>query len=489
MKCGHSFCSLCIRRHCDATLNRTTSEQCPCCREKIDLQQDLRKNVSLGALVDKFKVLSKDLLAALFQSSASCEPASSKKRVRMVTPGKAITARLAQYHFHGASKEVVRKAMEEVTRDSKVKLRAEGSKEAMERRLRELIHLINAQLGADCPLSLEEAVEAINYQDKLADAEALKARRTSSSSSSSAAASSAEQGFRALTQKALAAKQQANPAPVTPSPAPLRQHQQQQVYEQRGPWRIAISAALQRPFYFNTETELGQFSLPADLAALMAEDDEQDHLRHSPSPAHDQDHEHEQAEEHDYEHEQPLGEEEDSEEQRVYTQFSLLSQPAVQSEDAPLAGPQEPLLLLSDTPSSSSLPPPSSSSTSSTSSSSSAHIVIEEEEEEVLLPPPSAAAQEVQTQLDPAGLSQLSAAQWVCLTCTYINSSRRRPKCEMCEAANPAHVTVPYSKPSRSLRGPANYNESALVKASLSQSTLTYSSSNSSQKHKKQRKV
>lgn len=91
LKCGHSFCSLCIRKHCDATYNRTTHEICPCCREKADLV-DLRKNVSLASVIDKYREFGKDLLDFLISKPSELNEVQDngmkgKKRVRMVTPG------------------------------------------------------------------------------------------------------------------------------------------------------------------------------------------------------------------------------------------------------------------------------------------------------------------------------------------------------------------------------------------------------------------
>ncbi|RYH05599.1 hypothetical protein EON65_44270, partial [archaeon] len=49
-----------------------------------------------------------------------------------------------------------------------VKLKLEGDKDTLERRLRELIHLLNAQSGQgeDSILTLDECIDRINAQDK-----------------------------------------------------------------------------------------------------------------------------------------------------------------------------------------------------------------------------------------------------------------------------------------------------------------------------------
>lgn len=173
--CGHSFCSLCIRRHCDTTLNvnRAAAERCPTCKEKLDVV-DLRKNSSLSSLVLNYKTLGKQLYDAIFSQASASFPASalkSTKKVRVVTPGhgKRITSRVTQYQLHGSSKEYVKKCIEDVTKDSKVKLKSDGSKDILERRLRELIHLINSQVGMSESeaLTLDECVEKINSQVRI----------------------------------------------------------------------------------------------------------------------------------------------------------------------------------------------------------------------------------------------------------------------------------------------------------------------------------
>ena len=56
----------------------------------------------------------------------------------------------------------VRKAVDDVTKGSSIQLRLDGDKDAIEKRLKELIHLINAQLGSEHPLTLNGAIQKIN---------------------------------------------------------------------------------------------------------------------------------------------------------------------------------------------------------------------------------------------------------------------------------------------------------------------------------------
>lgn len=182
--CGHSFCALCIRRHCDPMINRATANACPICRAKADTF-DLRKNTTLAIVVEHFRGLRKDLADALTNaesgvvvSNSSSAVASEAGKRHMTGSGKEITGRLSQFNLHGLSKDKVKKIIEQATKDSRVKLRLEGDKDALERRLKDLVHLHNAQIGAINPLTLDQVIEKINVQSIIMEKEQLKANKT-----------------------------------------------------------------------------------------------------------------------------------------------------------------------------------------------------------------------------------------------------------------------------------------------------------------------
>ena len=198
LKCGHTYCSLCIQRHCDSTLNRTNPGYCPSCREKAD-PFDMRKNTLIATVVEHYKNARKDIFDLLIQQkttvvavaeddveAATGSSRSSSRRVKDQPPphipvgsthvngnhrGHKITSKLTHFHLHGLSKEKVKKIIEDVTKESKIKLRVDGEKEALERRLRELVHLANAQIDAENPLTLDEAIQSINQQVKSKETE------------------------------------------------------------------------------------------------------------------------------------------------------------------------------------------------------------------------------------------------------------------------------------------------------------------------------
>lgn len=178
--CGHSFCALCIRRHCDPMINRATANACPICRAKADTF-DLRKNTTLAIVVEHFRGLRKDLADALANTKSGVVVSNSTSEAGkrpMTGAGKEITGRLSQFNLHGLSKDKVKKIIEQATKDSRVKLRLEGDKDALERRLKDLVHLHNAQLGAINPLTLDQVIEKINVTSIVMEKEQLKAYKT-----------------------------------------------------------------------------------------------------------------------------------------------------------------------------------------------------------------------------------------------------------------------------------------------------------------------
>jgi hypothetical protein len=74
INCGHSFCSMCIRKHLDRNFNVITFNQCPMCREKADTSQ-LRPNRSLGQILDRFKASREGLLGLVRSSNSSSSSA------------------------------------------------------------------------------------------------------------------------------------------------------------------------------------------------------------------------------------------------------------------------------------------------------------------------------------------------------------------------------------------------------------------------------
>ena len=141
LKCGHSFCSICIRKSLDKVLNAhrtTTYMQCPSCREKAD-SADLIPNRALAVVITNYKTMRKDLFSFLSQptnnnmgipnKAASASSSSSSSSAPHTTHGNLVIRRMPHYNFHGMTREKIRKTIENHTKESKVKLRLDGDKE------------------------------------------------------------------------------------------------------------------------------------------------------------------------------------------------------------------------------------------------------------------------------------------------------------------------------------------------------------------------
>jgi hypothetical protein len=196
LKCGHSYCSICIRKHFDKALNRTSSvDFCPFCREKAEAF-DLKKNTTLASVVRQFRILRKDLVELIQNKGETVDSSSSRSAVagsatkagagagggeRAAEPkaeGTAITVRHPHFASHGQSVAAVKKEINRVCGSSRVRLRMDGDKATNERRLRELVHLMNAQLDSLAPLTLEQAIRQVNASETRLDKEAFHSNRS-----------------------------------------------------------------------------------------------------------------------------------------------------------------------------------------------------------------------------------------------------------------------------------------------------------------------
>jgi hypothetical protein len=61
LPCGHTYCSMCIRKHFDRKLNVVSYDQCPSCREKSEMAL-LKCNKQLQSVIIAFIAVRSDLL-------------------------------------------------------------------------------------------------------------------------------------------------------------------------------------------------------------------------------------------------------------------------------------------------------------------------------------------------------------------------------------------------------------------------------------------
>lgn len=185
LNCGHTFCSICIRKHFDKTLNRTSSDVCPSCREKAD-SADLKVNRAMASTVSLFTKLRKELFTQLNSTNDGSDSdfeildLANVKSISRHQSGSStvITQRIPHFSFHGMSKDKVKKTIDKLLENCRSKLRMDGDKDVLERRLREVVHLNNAQINALQPLTLDQVVRYVNERENAKEAEARKSAKT-----------------------------------------------------------------------------------------------------------------------------------------------------------------------------------------------------------------------------------------------------------------------------------------------------------------------
>lgn len=210
LRCGHSFCSLCIRKHLDRTINigKNTFNQCPNCAESAEVV-DLRPNRSVAVVVQLFEKSRPALLALLKQSISKADneeevidtavghkgrgrkranPASNNTAevnncvevLNIDFPnGAPITKRMPLHSFHKMQLSQIKKLVEKATSCSKVRLRLDGNKDALEWRFREFVHLHNAQVDAINPKTMDWVINKINKMESSKDIAAMQEKMTS----------------------------------------------------------------------------------------------------------------------------------------------------------------------------------------------------------------------------------------------------------------------------------------------------------------------
>lgn len=404
--CGHSFCKDCIRGHCDDG----NTLRCPDCQEAVTVTE-MRRNVSLARLVEKFRTLGPELQQVLPRAG------NAKKRVRLVTPGK----ENVDGGSGGEEAEVVERAAS-----------------------------VPRRRFCKPPLP-EPPSHTLPTQKLLQERPVVLATPppTQIPSSSSSAAIIAEEA---------------------PPVENLLERLSELPAEALGPWQVAYSARLGRPFFFHREALTGQFALPRDLRLALTPPSREEETEEG---------------------------ERDSEGDHIFTQLSA-SQGELhilpdgndgkkdqEGRQMEIESQSEPQLLLNPTASISSAasstptePPrgsecqdhPISEQVSVNNAGASSPEIVESAALDSTGPDRKGWTQE--QEIDCLA-SQLRGQQWICRACTFINDDRRRAACDLCETANPDYVPpTRSSKPSRSSsQRVTTYNEAALFRASFTPSS------------------
>eukprot|EP01034_Spumella_vulgaris_P030935 gene30935-38234_t len=179
----------------------------------------------------------------------------------------------------------------------------DGDKDVLERRLREVIHLNNAQLNALQPLTFDQVIKHVNDRETAKESEARKSAGTISKLEklkSGQTVKELDTHFASLVKKAQDLKKQqaadrvtkdaldeqktsssnsTNDENIVSVPQSLNSAVVHDLLDRPytwGPWRVVMSHKLGRPFFFNTQTQIGQFAVPPELLLTVRPTDEEE---------------------------------------------------------------------------------------------------------------------------------------------------------------------------------------------------------------------
>lgn len=302
LRCGHSFCSLCIRKHI------LLKHDCPFCHENISVQ-DLQSNRVLASIVNAFRDARSQLIQASSpqESTIACDNTKSatKQRKRGRDGHKQASTphevrKMPLLNYHGMKDKGLKDALKRLDEGSCVKLNYTGTKDVLIRRHKEFVHLNNAQIGHPTPLSLEAMVRQVNERERNRAKSEIRSKskaHTVNKLMTGTVTKVAKSGFLSLMSKIRERKQGAvmnsgseksgeQSAPlsvdravessriVTAAAKPTRTDAKGTEEEATSPaivtytwghWRIVLSESFGLPFYFNERTRMGQFQTPSDM--------------------------------------------------------------------------------------------------------------------------------------------------------------------------------------------------------------------------------
>ena len=172
--CGHTFCSICVRRHFDDNVNSISHNQCPQCKAKCSAS-DIVTNHQLAHTILTYKGLRNELLNELTNRAAGHNNGSSSAngkgghgtKLGKQNNGAKIETKLGMKSFHQKGKKYIIDALNDVCKPSKIKPKNVGDERDLARIYREIIHLHNAQINALEPLTFDAVINEINRKEEV----------------------------------------------------------------------------------------------------------------------------------------------------------------------------------------------------------------------------------------------------------------------------------------------------------------------------------
>lgn len=240
--------------------SNASAGKCPVCQE-VCAPHDLRIERTLAEVISTYSNIRKTLLELVEGTSSY-----SSNYIDLVNDNDKKSSVIVTKITFTQTKNLNLKVMKEcllnlVTKVMKAttKVNSEGDKEALERRYRELVHLHNAQIGSDTPLTVNQIVSEINKREKARSDEFFKSK------SSLKKIENLKNGnigvfkddWNRLIQKIKDNKKKNDN---------IDNDDDKNITEYTSNhWRVVMSEKVGKPFFYNTNTNIGQFEIPTDF--------------------------------------------------------------------------------------------------------------------------------------------------------------------------------------------------------------------------------
>jgi len=263
--------------HYHNTINPNISAgKCPICSE-LCVPNDMRKERAITDIITAYSSIRKTLLELVESASdvndeeinmksSIISKNSNVNYIDLVEGDEKKPSPILNKLSLNQTKTLNLKAMKEclsnlVTKimKSNVKINLDGDKETLENRYRELIHLHNAQIGSDIPLTVNQVVNEINKRSKARSIEILKSKSTLKK------IESLKNGNTAVSKcdwKQLVEQINRNKKKDKINIDEKKSNITEYIWDK---WRVVMSKKVGKPFYYNTLTNIGQFEIPEEL--------------------------------------------------------------------------------------------------------------------------------------------------------------------------------------------------------------------------------
>ena len=239
--------------------SNASAGKCPICQD-VCTPHDLRIERTLAEVISTYGSIRKTLLELVEGNSSDSN--SKSNYIDLVDsdvkkPPPVIVSKLSFMQTKNLNLKAMKECLLNVvtkTMKASTKINAEGDKDALERRYRELIHLHNAQIGSDTPLTVNQIVSEINKREKARSDEFFKSK---SSLKKIETLKNGNIGVFKDDWNRLIKKIHDNK-----KKSENDNNNTEYCWDH---WRVVMSEKVGKPFFYNTITNVGQFEIPNEL--------------------------------------------------------------------------------------------------------------------------------------------------------------------------------------------------------------------------------